>query len=133
MVWFVVIVGILKIACCLITLVVPNFLRKAVGFVSIGSRLYLVGFLRLVLGVLLLILAYQVRLWGYVVTIGLLASASGLSIFFLALKRTKKLLQRLVNQSNLVLRLLAILAIAIWAVLIYSLLPAIPVPACYPY
>lgn len=133
MVWFVVIVGILKIACCLITLVVPNFLRKAVGFFSIGNRLYLVGFLRLVLGLLLLTLAYQVRLWGYVVTIGLLASASGMSIFFLALKRTKKLLQRLVNQSNLVLRLLVILALIIWAVLLYSLLPVIPAFLRCPY
>lgn len=133
MAWFVVIVGIVKITCCLITLIVPNFLRKTIGFFSIGSRLYLVGFLRLVLGVLLLILTYQVRLWGYVVTIGLLASASGMSIFFLALKRTKKLLQRLLNQSNLVLRLLVILALIIWAVLLYSLLPVILVPVRYPY
>ena len=125
MAWIVLILGSVAIACCLAIVIAPKFGHRIIDFFSIGSRLYLAGFVRLLLGVLLLILASQARLWGYVVIIGLIAAASGLSIFFFALKRTKKLLARLGNQSNLLLRLLAIIALAIWALLIYALLPAI--------
>lgn len=122
----VVIAGTLAISYCLVTLIVPNSLRRFIGFLCIGSRLYLAGLLRLVFGVLLLILSSQARFWGYVVTLGLVSAASGASVFFFALRRTKKLLRRLQHQSNLTLRLFAIIALTIWAVLVYSLLPAVP-------
>lgn len=125
MVWIVLAAGYLAIVFCLVILIAPKFLSRTIDFFSIGSRLYLAGLARLVLGVMLLILATQTRLWGYVVTIGLVAAASGLSIFFFALKRTKQLLSRLQNQSNLVMRLFAIIALFIWVLLIYALLPAI--------
>lgn len=123
MVWIVLSVGYVITAVCLAILVAPGILRKILSFFSLGSRLYLAGSLRLVLGVMLLALATQARLWGYVVGIGLLLAASGLCVFFFALRRTKKLLARLEQQSNLVLRLGALFGIAIWVVLIYSLLP----------
>ena len=127
MVWIILIAGSLAIILCLAILIVPKTLRRIIDFLSLGSRIYLVGIIRIVLGVMLLILATHCRLWGYVVTVGLLASASGLSLFFFPLRRTKKLLSRLQNQSNLVLRLFAILALVIWALLIYALLPVVPV------
>lgn len=123
---FVVIVGILAISCCLTILIMPNILRRFIDFLSIGSRLYLAGFLRLALGVMLLILSLQAKFWGYVVTLGLLSAASGVSVFFFALRRTKKLLRRIEHQSNPILRLFAIIGLAIWGLLVYSLLPAIP-------
>ncbi len=122
----VVIVGTLAISYCLVTLIVPNFLRRFIGYLCIGSRLYLAGLLRLVFGVLLLTLSSQARFWGYVVTLGLVSAASGASVFFFALRRTKKLLRRMQHQSNLTLRLFAIIALTIWAVLVYSLLPVVP-------
>lgn len=126
MVWIVLTIGSLAIALCLAILIVPKLLGKVADFFSIGSRLYLAGVIRLAAGVILLILATQARFWGYVVTVGLFAAASGLSLFFFPLKRTKKLLSRLQNQSNLMLRLLTTLALVIWALLIYALLPAVP-------
>ena len=126
MVWIILIAGFVIIAYCLGILIAPNFLRKTVDFFSIGSRLYVAGLLRLVLGVMLLILSTQARFWGYVVIVGLVFSASGLSLFFLALRRIKKILGRLQNQPNFILRLFAITGLTIWVLLIYSLLPAVP-------
>ena len=126
MVWAIIVVGYLIIAYCLVILVEPKSLRRTIDFLSIGNRLYLVGFVRLILGIVLLFLAGQTKFWGYVVTIGLLSAASGLSLFFFALKRTKKLLLRLRNQSNLILRLYAIMGLALWVVLIYALLAVAP-------
>ena len=123
MVWVVLVLAYLVIALCLLVLIAPRFLRKMIAFFSVGNRLYLAGFIRITLGVLLLFLASQSRLWGYVVVVGLIAAAAGLSIFFFALRRTKQLLLRIQNQSNLVLRLYTILGLAIWALLVYALLP----------
>ncbi len=128
MIWFVLVAGFLAIALWLIILVRPRCLRKIIDFLSIGSRLYLAGVLHLVIGIMLLILAKEVRLWGYVVITGLLAAASGFSIFFFALKRTKKLLCRLQHQSSLILRLYAIIALVLWVFLVYALLPASSLP-----
>ncbi len=125
MVGFILIIAYLKIASSSVILVAPKLLRRIIDFFSIGSRLYLAGVLRLVLGVLLLLSATQARLWGYVVTLGLVVAASGISCFFLALRRTKKLLARLRNQSNPFLRLYAIIGLLIWLVLIYAFLPGV--------
>ena len=128
MVWFVLIVGFLAIVLCLLMLVRPKTLCSIIDFFFIGSRLYLAGVLHLVIGIILLILAKEVSLWGYVVILGLLAAASGLSIFFFPLRRTKKLLSRLQHQSNLILRLYVIIALAVWVLLVYALLPASSLP-----
>lgn len=124
MVWIIPIAGFLAIALSSAILIAPKLTRRMIDFFSIGSRIYLAGLFGLTLGIILLFLATRVRLWGYVVTLGLIAAASGLSVFFFALRRTKKILKRIQNQSNLILRLLAIVALAIWALLTYALLPA---------
>ena len=126
MVWIILAIGFLAIALCLAILIAPKTLRKIIDFFSIGSRIYLAGAIRIALGVMLLVLATHSRLWGYVVTLGLLATTAGVSTFFLALKRTKKLLARLRNQSNLTLRLFAIAGLALWALLVYALLLELP-------
>lgn len=126
MAWIIVILGYLAIILCLAILTSPQLLRKIIDFFSVGSRLYLAGLVRIALGVMLLILASQSRLWGYVVIMGLIATAAGVSIFFFALRRTKKLMVRLQHQSNLTLRIYAIVGLVLWAVLVYALVPALP-------
>lgn len=123
MLWIVLGFAILKSSGCLLGLILPQFLRKILNFVSIGSRLYVISLLRISIGILLLFLAAQSRLWGYVVAIGMITTGSGLSLFFFALRRTKKLLARIQNQPDHLLRLLLIAGLAIWALLIFALLP----------
>jgi uncharacterized protein YjeT (DUF2065 family) len=110
---------------CLTVLLVPRFFRYSINFFLIGSRLYLAGLMHFILGMAILSAASGARWWGYVTTIGLLWTGSGLSLFFFALKRTKRLVQRIQNQSDLSLRIFAIFALAIWTVLVYALLPAV--------
>ena len=124
MIWIVLTIGYLAIAMCLAILVVPQVLRRITNFFFIGSRLYVAGGMRIIFGILLLLLASQARFWAYVVMMGLLATAAGISLFFIPLRRTKKLLQRLQQQSNLKLRLFAIIGLVLWVLLVYSLLPA---------
>ena len=124
MLWFILILGYSVIALCLAMLAAPKILRAILDFFSIGNRPYLAGLFRLALGILLLSLATQARFWGYVVTIGIISAASGMCVFFFALRRTKKLFSRARKQSSLILRLYAITGLVVWALLVYSLLPA---------
>lgn len=117
--------GVLVIILCLAGLLKPNLIRRMVDFFFVGSRLYLAGVIRLTLGLMLLLLASRSSCWGYLVIIGIIAAASGLSIFFFALKRSKALLKRIKNKSDFVLRIYLIIGIAIWSGLLYSLLPLV--------
>ena len=123
MIWVALTIAYLAIAMCLAILVKPQILRRITNFFFIGSRLYLAGVVRIIFGILLLILASQARFWAYIVIMGLLATAAGISLFFIPLRRTKKLMQRLQQQSSLKLRLFAIIGLVLWALLVYSLLP----------
>ena len=126
MVWFIVIVGLCAMGLCLTILIRPEILRRMINFYTIGKRIYLAGFIRLLAGIIILILASNARIWIYVICVGVFAAASGLSVFFLALRRTKILLSRLQKQPNLIIRLYAIAALVIWVLLFYALLPAAP-------
>jgi uncharacterized protein YjeT (DUF2065 family) len=123
MIWVVLAIAYLAIAVCLVILAAPQALRRINDFLSIGSRLYAAGAVRIIFGILLLMLASRARFWAYVVMMGLLASAAGISLFFIPLRRTKKLLQRVQDQSNPKLRLFAAIGLVLWALLVYSFLP----------
>ena len=113
----------LAIITCLSILIKPKVLHKLVEFFYIGNRLYVACYIRIAFGILLLFLAAQSKLWWYVVTISLLLIASGVCVFFFGLSRTKNLFTRIEKHSSLALRLYTSLAITLWAILIYSLLP----------
>ena len=126
MVWIVLTIGSLATVAALAFLVSPKILRDIINYFSVGNRLYITGFIRAVVGIMLLILAPKARLWCYVAIIGLICTASGVSIFFFALRRSKKLLSRMSKQSDLLLRIYAFLALAMWIFLFYALTEVIP-------
>lgn len=119
----IVIVSFCLIVYQLVILFAPKTLRLTIAFFSFGSRVYLVGLVRLLFGILILTQAAQARFWAYAITVGLILAAFGLTIFFIPLKRTKKLLHRLQEQSDLKLRVLVTFGIVILALLIYAILP----------
>ncbi len=121
MVWIVFTLGSLSVVMALLTLTFPKILGKILSFFSKGNRLYLLGILRTTLGIMLLILSPQARLWWYVIIIGFLYTASGLSFFFFALRRTKKILSRFTQRPAIQIRTYAFIALAMWVFLFYAL------------
>jgi len=125
MIWIVFTLGSFSSVIALITLIYPGILRKILGFFSKGNRLYLLGILRTGLGIMLLILSPSARLWWYVVIIGFLYTTSGLSFFFFALRRTKKILSRFSRRPTMQIRGYALLAVVMWIFLFYALSAAV--------
>ncbi|MBN3038171.1 MAG: hypothetical protein JW869_01980 [Candidatus Omnitrophica bacterium] len=126
MIWIVLTFGSLATVAILAMLVSPKIMRNVINYFLAGNRLYITGFVRTTIGIMLLILAPRARLWCYVAVIGLICTASGVSIFFFSLRRSKKLLTRIRNHSDFALRLYAFLVLTMWIFLFYSLTEAIP-------
>ncbi|KPK38797.1 MAG: hypothetical protein AMJ78_09485 [Omnitrophica WOR_2 bacterium SM23_29] len=114
-------VGIIMVGMGITFLLSPNALKQVINFWGQGKRVYIAGILRLLIGVLLLLIASQCRFVGTVVTLGILIFIGGITIFVLGLERIKSILNWWNKRSLLVLRLMALIALAIGALLLYSI------------
>lgn len=113
-------IGIVIIGFGIIFLVSPNTMRKFMLFCEKGKRVYIAGILRILFGVIFLLAASQCRLAGVIVTLGVLFIIAGVTIFILRLDRIKTMLKWYYGRSLLVLRLIALVPIAIGALILYS-------------
>lgn len=113
-------IGIFIVGMGMTFLLKPKMLKQFVAFLEKGRRLYLVGTLRIFIGIILLLAASQCRLVGVVVTLGILALIGGITIFALRLERIKSMLSWWNRRSLLVLRLMGLIALALGALLLYS-------------
>ncbi len=98
----------------------PKTLKQFMAFLKQGRKLYIVGILRLLIGIILLLVASQCRLVGVVVTLGILIFIKGIIIFILGLERIKSMLNWWNKRSLLVIRLMGLIALAVGALLLYS-------------
>lgn len=114
------IIGIVMVGMGVMYLLKPKTLKQFVAFFEKGRRLYIAGILRIVIGVILLAAASQCRLVGVVLALGVLALIGGIVIFILGLERIKSMLNWWNKRSPLVLRLVALVALALGALLLYS-------------
>ncbi|KPK38997.1 MAG: hypothetical protein AMJ78_09145 [Omnitrophica WOR_2 bacterium SM23_29] len=113
-------IGIVIVAMGIIFLLNPEAMKRVINYWGQGKRLYLVGILRLLIGVVLLLSASQCRLVGAIVTLGILVLLGGIIIFALGLEKVKSILDWWDKKPLSVLRLLALIALAIGALLLYS-------------
>ena len=115
------IIGIIMVALGIIFLLNPKIMRQFMAFCEKGRRLYIAGILRILIGVVFLSAASQSRLVGVMVTLGILLIIAGSTIFILRLDRLKTMLKWYYGRSLLVLRLIALIPIAIGVLILYSI------------
>lgn len=109
------------IACAGVTfLFSPKTLKEFMIFWTQGRRLYIVGILRLLIGIVLLSAASQYRLVGIVVGFGILFLIGGITLFILGLERCKDIIKRWHEKPIMALRLIALIPIIAGILLLYS-------------
>ena len=113
-------IGIVIIGAGIVFLLNPKMYKQYIAFWEKGKRLYSGGILSILVGVILLLAASQCRLVGVIVTLGIITLAKGIFIFVLGTERMKSMLKWWQERTLLVLRFLAPIAIAIGALLVYS-------------
>jgi len=114
------VIGIIVTAAGVIFLVRPLALKKYIAYLKQERRIYLVGILRVLLGALFLWVAPQCKLSAVMNVLGVLTLIGAVLIFILGLERVKKVLDWYDKKPVSVLRLLALIAIAIGVLIIYS-------------
>ena len=113
-------VGILIILAAIWLIIKPQVCVKMMGFLARGRMVYLVGILRLAVGVLLLVSSRECEHTRVVIALGILFLVSGASVFIIRLDKVKTTLNWLSKRSMITIRLIALIPILIGAVIIWA-------------
>jgi hypothetical protein len=112
--------GIVTLLFGILYLLKPDVMRQLMRFFKQGNRLYVIALVRFALAVVFLVAARECDIAWVIVTFGILFLISGLLIMALGLERVKSILDWWQGQSSVLLRILAVVTVAVGAVIIYS-------------
>jgi len=112
--------GIVIILIGILYLLKPGVMKWLIGFFKQGKRIYLAGLIRFALAVVFLVGARECRRSWVIFAFGILFLIGGLLIFILGPVKIRGILDWWQKQSVLLLRVMAVIALAIGAVIIFS-------------
>ncbi len=114
------ILGTVFILAGILYFVKPSICRRIMEFFKQGKRLYFAGLIRFALAIVFLLAARECDITWVIATFGVLFIISGLLIFVLGLERLKSMIDWWQKQSFLLLRVIALITLALGAVIVYS-------------
>lgn len=117
---FIRIVGIYMAVMGALILLVPKCFAKIVDFFMIGKRIYLAGFLRLVLGLIFVVTAWQSRETALIYSLGVLIIIGGTLLFALRKETIKTMVSWLDSSPAGFIRFWGMAAMAFGALILYS-------------
>jgi len=112
--------GIVIVVVGIVYLLRPDVMKWLIEFFKQGKRIYFAGLIRLALAVIFLLGARECDITWVIVVFGILFLIGGLLIFILGPEKLRRILDWYQKQSVLLLRVLAVIALAIGAIIIYS-------------
>ena len=104
-------IGLLIMALGIVVLVKPEQMRKLFVFFKQGKRIYAMGVLRIVLGIIFLLTATQCKMVGVITVLGILFLVAGILIFTLGKDKCIVFIEKVEGFSINVLRLLSLVAV----------------------
>ena len=114
------IIGIIIVLIGILFLLKPDVMKKIMGFMKKGRRIYLAGLLRFTLSVIFLLGAEKCDYKWIIATFGILFLVSGLLIFTLGPEKIRRMLDWYQNQPLLIFRVIAGIVLACGAVIVYA-------------
>jgi hypothetical protein len=113
-------IGIFMTSVGVIVLFAPDFMRGMVSYWRQGNRIYAGGLLRALFGAIFLLSVPQAKSARVIYILGILMLLHSLFIFVQGVQKTKAMLEQWGKRPNSLLRLIAILILAIGALIISS-------------
>jgi uncharacterized protein YjeT (DUF2065 family) len=98
----------------------PDIMKWLMEFFKQGRRIYFAALLRFVLAIVFLVGARECKHFWVIFTFGLLFIISGLLVFIIPLETIKAYISWWQKKPPLLLRLMALIALAFGAIIIYS-------------
>lgn len=114
------IIGILMVCMGFIYVLNPALMKKMISFWRQSKRIYAGGLLRLLFGAIFLWSASQAKIQVVIYVLGILMLLGGVFIFVMGQEKVKRMLDWWDKKPDSILRLIAILILAIGALVIYS-------------
>ena len=114
------IIGILFVLLAIFYFLKPDVIKQLLGFLKQGKRIYIVAVIRFILAIVFLLAARECDITWLITAFGVLFLVSGLLIVILGIDKVKTILYWWLQQSFLLLRVLALITLAIGAVIIYA-------------
>ena len=113
-------IGILIILEGILLLLKPIVYTKLTAFFAKGRLMYIAALLKLAFGVFLLVAATSCQQKLIMIILGLIAAGSGVTMMGMPKEKIKKMFQWWALRSNITIRIIAILAIAIGSLIVYA-------------
>ena len=101
-------------------LIQPSAVKRVLDFFLEGKRIYAKGAIRAVLGLLILLAVPSAHHGAVLLVLGVMMSTSGILVFLIGLERIRTLLEWWKGSSVTVFRVMALLAMFIGAMILYS-------------
>ena len=98
----------------------PDAMKWLMEFFKQGKRMYFAGLIRFALAIVFLVGARECKQFWVIFAFGILFIIGGLLIFTIGLERFKSIIDWWQKQSLLLLRVMALITLAVGAVIIYS-------------
>jgi uncharacterized protein YjeT (DUF2065 family) len=114
------VIGIVFVFMTIVYFLKPDIMKRLMEFFKQGRRMYFAALIRFVLAIVFLLAAGQCRYFGVIFAFGVLFIISGLLIFILGPKKVKSYINWWQKQPLLLLRVMALIGLAIGALIIYS-------------
>lgn len=114
------IIGIIFVIATIVYLIKPAVLQFLMEFFKKGKRMYFAGLIRLVLAIVFLLAARECDITWVIATFGILFLISALLVFILGQQRLKAYIEWWQGQPVWLLRLAALIGLALGAIIIYS-------------
>jgi len=114
------IVGIVFVFMTIVYFLKPDIMKRLMEFFKQGRRMYLAAMIRLVLAIVFLLAARQCRQFWVIFVFGVLFIISGLLIFILGSEKVKSYINWWQKQPVMLLRVMALVGLALGAIIIYS-------------
>ena len=112
-------IGIVIVLLGLLYLIKPSVLQALMRFFKKGRRIYFAALLRFVLAVIFLLGARESGVPIVIIVFGIIFLASGLTIFLMGAKRINRILEWYLGQPTAILRVIALIVLAVGGVITY--------------
>ena len=113
-------IGLIAAIAGVVFIVKIKTLKQLLAFWDAGKRIYALGGIRILVGLILLLSAAQCRIVWVIFIMGIVAVISGATIFVLGVEKSKEVIKVWQEKPDKTLRSVSLIAIAIGLVLLYS-------------
>lgn len=98
----------------------PALMKKFISFMKDSNKIYIIGTLRLVLGVIFILAAPQANYSPVIMAIGILMVIGGILIFAIGRKRVTAMMEWCLNMPDSNARLFAIVPVLLGVLILFS-------------